>query len=297
MMVVRAGVVCALVAGVAHADLYATGTEDGFFTTYFRISTTDASVEFLSSDPGGPDMIELALGPDGRYYAVSLDSLFEVDPIDAFADLYDCYCGQQFLMGSLAVSGDGLLHVGVNPFFRDQNFIDLVDARTGDSAGFIPISDKDILIALAIRPDGTLIATKPDDPTIYEVDQETGALTALGQVDPDLGWLLSFATDPSNGQTYVLSSKDGIKTLSEIDLETFETTLVGDVAQDVQIQGIAGIACAADFNGDGELNVLDFVAFQIAWQAGDERADVNGDGVLDVLDFVAFQGVFLEGCR
>ena len=54
--------------------------------------------------------------------------------------------------------------------------------------------------------------------------------------------------------------------------------------------------CPADFNGDGELNILDFVALQAAFQAGDEAADVNGDGVLNILDFVAFQGLFAGGC-
>jgi len=59
--------------------------------------------------------------------------------------------------------------------------------------------------------------------------------------------------------------------------------------------GTAG--CVADFNGDGVLNILDFVSFQGAFQAGDERADVNGDGELDILDFVIFQQLFVEGCR
>jgi hypothetical protein len=62
-------------------------------------------------------------------------------------------------------------------------------------------------------------------------------------------------------------------------------------------RAIAGMeACLADFNADGGLNVLDFVAFQLAWQAGDGAADVNGDGVLNVLDFTAFQSLFVKGC-
>jgi len=54
--------------------------------------------------------------------------------------------------------------------------------------------------------------------------------------------------------------------------------------------------CKAGFNGDGALNILDFVAFQAAFQAGDPAADANGDGVLNILDFVAFQSQFQEGC-
>jgi hypothetical protein len=54
--------------------------------------------------------------------------------------------------------------------------------------------------------------------------------------------------------------------------------------------------CPNDFNGDGALNILDFVAYQNAFVAQDEDADINGDGMLNILDFVAFQGIFQTGC-
>lgn len=54
--------------------------------------------------------------------------------------------------------------------------------------------------------------------------------------------------------------------------------------------------CPADFNGDFQMNVLDFVALQLAFGAGRVDADVNGDGTLNVLDFVAFQLDFAAGC-
>jgi len=64
----------------------------------------------------------------------------------------------------------------------------------------------------------------------------------------------------------------------------------------VLVASPAGRGCVADFNGDGALSVLDFVAFQGAFSSGDESADVNGDGALNVLDFVAFQAEFEAGC-
>ena len=48
----------------------------------------------------------------------------------------------------------------------------------------------------------------------------------------------------------------------------------------------------ADINEDCELSILDFVAFQNLFQAGDPKADFNGDGNLDILDFVAYQNAF-----
>jgi parallel beta-helix repeat protein len=54
--------------------------------------------------------------------------------------------------------------------------------------------------------------------------------------------------------------------------------------------------CAADCDGDGALNILDFVCFQGLFQAGDPAADCDGDGELNILDFVCFQGAFQAGC-
>jgi hypothetical protein len=57
-----------------------------------------------------------------------------------------------------------------------------------------------------------------------------------------------------------------------------------------------GVTCAADFNDDGSLDILDFVAFQTAWLNGDPQADCNNDDSFDILDFVCFQQLFVGGC-
>ena len=57
-----------------------------------------------------------------------------------------------------------------------------------------------------------------------------------------------------------------------------------------------GVCCAADVNGDGALNVLDFVAFQEAFVAGEPAADCDGSGAFDILDFVCYQNLFNAGC-
>ncbi|MEQ8843839.1 MAG: GC-type dockerin domain-anchored protein [Phycisphaerales bacterium] len=55
--------------------------------------------------------------------------------------------------------------------------------------------------------------------------------------------------------------------------------------------------CRADFDGDGELTIFDFLAFQTAFDAGDLRADFDGDGSLTIFDFLAFQTAFDAGCE
>jgi len=55
-------------------------------------------------------------------------------------------------------------------------------------------------------------------------------------------------------------------------------------------------ACRADFDGDGELTIFDFLAFQNAFDAGDLVADFDGDGELTIFDFLEFQNEFGAGC-
>jgi choice-of-anchor B domain-containing protein len=54
--------------------------------------------------------------------------------------------------------------------------------------------------------------------------------------------------------------------------------------------------CSADFNGDGNLDILDFIAFQNAFTSADPGADCDDNGALNILDFVCFQGLFQAGC-
>lgn len=55
-------------------------------------------------------------------------------------------------------------------------------------------------------------------------------------------------------------------------------------------------ACRADFDGDGELTLFDFLAFQNAFALGDLAADFDGDGELTLFDFLEFQNAFAIGC-
>jgi len=57
-------------------------------------------------------------------------------------------------------------------------------------------------------------------------------------------------------------------------------------------------ACPADVNADGEVNELDFAAFQAAFLQGDAgTADCDANEALTVLDFVCFQANVQIGCE
>jgi hypothetical protein len=55
--------------------------------------------------------------------------------------------------------------------------------------------------------------------------------------------------------------------------------------------------CRTDMDGDGTLNVFDFLEFINAYLAGSGRADFDTDGRLDAMDFLQFQNEFAIGCR
>ena len=57
-----------------------------------------------------------------------------------------------------------------------------------------------------------------------------------------------------------------------------------------------GATCRADLDGDGQLTLFDFLAFQNAFALGDPLADFDGDGDLTLFDFLEFQNEFALGC-
>ncbi|MEQ8844650.1 MAG: GC-type dockerin domain-anchored protein [Phycisphaerales bacterium] len=66
---------------------------------------------------------------------------------------------------------------------------------------------------------------------------------------------------------------------------------------DVRVRIIADDPpCRADLDGNGVLNIFDFLEFQNLFSAGDLRADFDGDGSLNIFDFLAFQNEFAAGC-
>ena len=62
-------------------------------------------------------------------------------------------------------------------------------------------------------------------------------------------------------------------------------------------------SCPGDFNGDGKVNLADFLAFAGGFGArsGDAnfnaRLDLDGNGAIDLSDFLAFAGVFGTTCE
>jgi hypothetical protein len=59
---------------------------------------------------------------------------------------------------------------------------------------------------------------------------------------------------------------------------------------------LGGVVCPADCDGNGSLNILDFVCFQSQWQQQTPAGDCDDNGAWNILDFVCYQGLFTAGC-
>ncbi|MFI4882932.1 MAG: GC-type dockerin domain-anchored protein, partial [Phycisphaerales bacterium JB064] len=77
---------------------------------------------------------------------------------------------------------------------------------------------------------------------------------------------------------------------------SYPGTAVGEIFDADDMVYAGGAPCRADFDGDGQLTIFDFLAFQNAFDAGDIAADFDGDGSLTLFDFLAFQNEFDAGC-
>jgi hypothetical protein len=64
----------------------------------------------------------------------------------------------------------------------------------------------------------------------------------------------------------------------------------------IQYAGGEVVDCPADCDGNGLLNILDFVCFQGAWQDQTATGDCDDNGLYNILDFVCYQGLFQDGC-
>jgi hypothetical protein len=70
----------------------------------------------------------------------------------------------------------------------------------------------------------------------------------------------------------------------------------GSPAGSIARWGGCNAGCYADCDGNGTLDVFDFLCFQDAFVNAEPYADCDGNSMLDVFDFLCFQDAFVKGC-
>ncbi|MEQ9095318.1 MAG: EF-hand domain-containing protein [Phycisphaerales bacterium] len=126
-----------------------------------------------------------------------------------------------------------------------------------------------------------------------------GAASGIGiAIETDQGVADVFDYATGFDDTFLgFTSSEPVSEVRIIASPSYGGTAVGEIfdADDMVFAG--GEPCRADFDGDGQLTIFDFLAFQNAFDAGDPLADFDGDGSLTLFDFLAFQNEFDAGCE
>lgn len=151
----------------------------------------------------------------------------------------------------------------------------------------------------------TAISDQPDGQTVEVGDPVSFTVVASG-TNLSYQWRKNFASIPGspNAPTYTIPSA------ALGDAGNYTVTVTGSCG--VVQSNVATLVvnepapdCPADYNGDGNGDVLDFLDFLDDYSACDGQpapcgnagnADVNDDGQVDILDFLEFLDAFSQGC-
>jgi hypothetical protein len=203
--------------------------------------------------------------------------------------------------------------------WKDDNlfgdFIGVMDPTQGPGSveiigAYLAIPDVRALDFIGYDLDSTNQPQLPTTVTLLTPPNESVGV----EVTPTLAWDEGAFTDTMS--LYVFKGADGNEAFQVFEAEDLtvemmalpQGTLIPETSYSWRVtsQNLSGFTlsdvfsfetagCAGDFNGDGMANVLDFVAFQLAFEEMNPNADCNTDGTYDIIDFVCFQTAF-NGC-
>jgi len=252
----------------------------------------------------GEQMQGLAFDPDARRFLAVTDDAIAPQRLLSFA-----FDGTDIVeTGTISgIVSDKLYGLACDPASQTLYGIDQTD-------GQLYTIDTDTALATPVGlPAGKEIGAltfNPDDGRLYAIDDSPGTKSRLLTIDPDTGQHTTVADFPfavvdfdalayNEDDGFLWSIRDNGDLGYRIDPADGSLLVFGKLNSSVgPSYGMAFAPdCIADFNGDGNTDILDFTAFQIAFQDGDDAADVNDDGELDILDFTAFQAAFAKGCE
>lgn len=148
----------------------------------------------------------------------------------------------------------------------------------------------DQLTAFAIAPNGTAFGTDIGDTGLFAINLATGAMSHVGDVGGSGNWFNDLAFN-SAGVLYGARSQGNVYTVdTSTALETF--------AFSGQFNGLAFVSdgCYADCDGNGTLNVFDYICFGSAYAASDPYADCDGNTAFNIFDYICFGNAYAAGC-
>jgi hypothetical protein len=277
---------------------------------YALSNPTSPILRELDPATGGELSASFLTGAQAIFSGMDFDDAGDLYTIDGFNDGID---DRLFRIDVAAAAGTVVGDTGDNWNFRSvaydattdtlygarDNQLFILDRSTGAATSVASITgpNLDQLTAIAINADGVCYGSDIDATSIFRIDLSSGAAEFIGNVyAPGVrNWFNDLAFDASGtlwaaqeqgGGLYIVDTATGSAALE------FSTTTFRSIAF---VGGEAG--CYADFDGDGDLTIFDFLAFQNAFDSGDSAADCDEDGSLTLFDFLCFQNAFDAGCE
>jgi YVTN family beta-propeller protein len=255
----------------------------GSFTNNISLIDT-ASWSLITSFPCGSFPVEAAFSPDSSKIYVSSkndDTVRECSNAGAGSAVL-----RTFTVGDqpwiLDVSADGSKVFVAN--WASEN-IGVINVASGTQTATIALPDYPTGISFrdaqsriyavtgtaSVTSGGSVGLSFSQDGELTQIDSTTNAV--VSRVDLNLA-PAGIATDPT-GSVAIISCPNA------------DGALLGGEPQG---------GCAADFNGDNQVDFFDYLDFAQAFNDEDPSADFNGDNQVDFFDYLDFAQAFDAGC-
>ncbi|MEQ8316767.1 MAG: GC-type dockerin domain-anchored protein [Phycisphaerales bacterium] len=175
--------------------------------------------------------------------------------------------------------------------FSGDSRIDRVDDEGTFLGAFLPSGSLNFLQQMSETSAGTVLVGAFSSPSgVWDLDSDGDVIGAIAGTE-DSGARAGFELGDgnilwTNGAGVNISDPVSGATSNVLDGNGQYILLLGEVEP-----------CYPDFDGDGQLTIFDFLAFQNAFDSGDLIADCDEDGSLTIFDFLCFQNEFDAGCE
>lgn len=198
-----------------------------------------------------------------------------------------------------SIVGNGLIGIDLGAFFLMPDGVTLNDLGDGDTEGGNEFQNFPVIASAgatgsSVNIIGALNSHANRDYRIEFFANSACDPSGFGEGEVFLG----FATVTTNGSgdSAFNVNLSGTVSAGEFITATATDLSIGATSEFAECVEAADGSCPADFNNDGIVNTLDFLAFLNAFSAGDPAADFNGDGIINTLDFLDFLNAFNTGC-
>lgn len=153
----------------------------------------------------------------------------------------------------------------------------------------------------SLGDDGVLITDQPDDATADAGQNAAFSVAAIVTGTTAYQWFkVGSGTPLANDGHYagVTTATLTINNVTEADEGSYRVTVTSTCSSESSTDAALTVEspCPSDFDGSGFVDIEDYTAFVLAFEAGTDNADFDGSGFVDIEDFTAFVLAFESGC-